>query len=341
MLTVAEIDNNLKIKLLKDFKVHEFIKYILNNDISIIAVDAPYGLNLGMMNDEDFREKINHNIKGHYNKKVSEYELSRRGINPFATPGDINEVIGWKEWMKTGFDVYKELQKQGYSFINSSKCNKGMVEVFPHACFTTLLEYIPNKKDTEQGLEQRINILTQIGFQNINGLLSNCNKHNKTDKLDALIAAYTAYLTFKGEVTFVGDIKEGQIVLPTKQLLDSYKRLKSNEVKIEKPARDIKFDKNKNIFEYEYLNVDSVIWFKYFTPLNDSPSISEIIKSASFNSIQVVIENKEGESVEVTLEPLKNRTDGMKVVKEYKGALKDLWGSKGDRKQYRVTLLGV
>lgn len=37
MLAVAEIDNNLKIKLLKDFKVHEFIEYILNNDISIIT----------------------------------------------------------------------------------------------------------------------------------------------------------------------------------------------------------------------------------------------------------------------------------------------------------------
>lgn len=247
--------------------------------------------------------------------------------------------------MNTGFDLYKELQKLGYSIINSSnissKFNKGIIEVFPHACFTTLLGFIPIKKDTEQGLVQRINLLNEIGFDNINGLLSNCNKHNKTDKLDALIAAYTAYLTYKGEVTFVGDIKEGQIVLPTKQLLDSYKRLKNNEVKVEKTVRDIKFDKDKNIFEYEYLNVDSVIWLKYFTPLNDSPSIREIIKSISINSIQTVIQNTNGESVEVILEPLKDRTDGLKVAKEYKEILKNFWGSHGDRKEYRVTLLAV
>jgi len=342
MLTVAEIDANLGINSLNNFMIHEFIEYILKNDISIVAVDAPNGLNLGLMNNEDYRKKVNNNIKGHYNKKVSEYELSRRGINPFSTPEDMSEVIGWKEWMNTGFAVYTKLEELGYSFIDSNdmnrKCNKEVIEVFPHACFTTLLGYIPSKKSTKQGLEQRINLLTQIGFKNVDELLRYCNKHEKTDKLDAIIAAYTAYLTYKEEVTFVGDIKEGQIVLPTKNLMDSYKRLKSNEVKVEKQVRDIVFDKNKKAFEYEYLNVDSVIWFKYFTPLNDSPSIKEIIKFVLSNKIQTLIQNEEGLSVEVILEPLKNGTDGMKVTKEYKEILKNFWGSHGDKKLYKIIL---
>lgn len=343
MLTIADIDTNLEINLLKNFNVHEFIEYIMKNDASIIAVDAPYGLNIGLMNDEVYRNKINQNLKGHYNKKVSEYELSVRGINPFSTPGNISEVTGWKEWMNTGFNVYKKLEILGYTAINSSnikdQCSRRIIEIFPHACFTTLLGFIPDKKDTQEGLNQRIQLLGQLGFNNVDELIKECNKHEKTDKLDAVIAAYTAYLTYKGEVSFVGDIKEGQIVLPVKQLLRFYKRLKNNGDKVEKPPLNATVDKDKNAFEYEYLNVDSVLWFKYFTPLDDSPSIKEIIKSASGNKIKASIQNTEGNSIGIYFETLKNRNDGMKAAKEFKKILNNFWGSHGDRKKYKVTVL--
>jgi len=60
-------------------------------------VDAPYKLNHGFMNNDEYRMDLNCKLKGHYNKKVSEYELSRRGINPFSTPGGMDEITGWKD----------------------------------------------------------------------------------------------------------------------------------------------------------------------------------------------------------------------------------------------------
>lgn len=345
MLSVATIGDNLEIELVEDFYIDEFIVYIMkDSNIKIIAIDAPAGLNIGLMNDEEYRNKIDVKLKGHYNKKNSEYELSRRGINPFSTPGDISEVIGWKDWMNTGFDLYNKLQDLGFKLINSNnngiEKDKGIIEVFPHACFTTLLGFVPSKKDSDKGLEERTNILTKIGFKNIDILLEKCNRHKKTDKLDAIVAAYTAYLTYEDEVSFVGDEKEGQIVLPIKELMDSYKRVKINNEKSEKVIinNPINEEHYKNGLVYKYLNVDSVIWFKYFTSLNNSPSIKEVVNSNLDTNIKVVIEDGNGKNIEVILEPLKNRNDGMKVTKEYKDSLRNFWGSHGDRKEYVIWL---
>jgi len=84
------------------------------------------------MNNDAYRMILNCKLKGHYNKKVSEYELSRRGINPFSTPGSMDEITGWKSWMKTGFNLYTKLEELGYKEIIINKYNndiQGFIEV--------------------------------------------------------------------------------------------------------------------------------------------------------------------------------------------------------------------
>lgn len=145
-LTVANIDENLNIEFIEDMNTHELIGYIKGREVLIIAVDAPYKLNHGFMNNNQYRMDLDCKLKGHYNKKVSEYELSRRGINPFSTPESIDEITGWKEWMNTGFNLYAKLDELGHKELGINKCNgkiQGFIEVFPHACFTVLLDYIP------------------------------------------------------------------------------------------------------------------------------------------------------------------------------------------------------
>ena len=57
-------------------------------------------------------------------------------------------------------------------------------------------------------------LLSQLGFNDIHSNLKG-SKHEIGDRFDALAAAYTAYAITKGQITFVGDIIEGQIALPT------------------------------------------------------------------------------------------------------------------------------
>lgn len=351
MITVASIDELLNVQFVQNMSIQECISYISVNEVKVIAIDAPLELNKGFMNDEEYRKNLNPKLMGHYNKKVSEYELSRRGINPFATPGDMNEITGWKTWMKTGFELFERLQVLGFKEVHSgglrSEIDKNIVEVFPHACFSTLLECLPLKKDSDEGIEQRKNILNKLGFNNIEELLKGINKHGKTDKLDAIVAAYTSLMVYNRQATFVGDIKEGQIALPVEELKEKYKRTSNNSDNLE-----IKITENYNsekvevldcskFYKYEYLNIDSVIWLKYFRKLEYSPDIKELLDIKNNPQIRIrakIIDLEVDKSVEVVLEPIRNSVHGLKAVKEFKNVLKEFWGSHGDKKKYNISI---
>jgi hypothetical protein len=82
-----------------------------------------------------------------------------------------------------GVDVhlkYKALTAKGFIQLNddniSNKHDKGMVEVFQHATFSTLLGYIPLKKGTEEGINERKELLKSIGFNNLDKFLNKVKK---------------------------------------------------------------------------------------------------------------------------------------------------------------------
>ncbi|QUI21226.1 DUF429 domain-containing protein [Vallitalea pronyensis] len=226
--TVAIITDTLDVHRIEFMDRKELTHVVKETAPSIIAVDAPYKLNKGFMNDDNYREKLKPNLKGHFNKKVCEYELSRRNIQPFSTPGKIEGVTGWNGWMLEGFELYDALEKLGYSLIHSeniNSVNKGFVEVFPHASFVTTLEYIPANKKTDRGLNERIDILKKLGVKKFQTLVTG-SKDAKSDKLDALIAAYTAFCVYKKHVCFVGDVREGEVTLPVMKVRDKYRYAK-------------------------------------------------------------------------------------------------------------------
>jgi hypothetical protein len=139
-------------------------------------------------------------------------------------------VTGWKTWMEIGFNLYNELERLGCRRVKDSyeNINKGAIEVFPRACFTTLAGYKLSKKSTEEGLNERISVLSKCGFKGLDRRVTG-SKHVKYYKLDALAATYTGFLTFKRKVSFLGDAKEGEIVVPVKELKDSYKYISKVE----------------------------------------------------------------------------------------------------------------
>lgn len=229
--TVAIINKDLGIVVLEDVVLSDFIKHITEFKPHMVAIDAPYGPNFGYMNDPNYRNSLNPKLKGHYNKKVGEYELSRRGFSLYNTPDSLDKIGGWKLWMKSGIKLYKTLEEQfEYHLLDDSFINDfayGMLEVFPHACFSVLAGYIPPNKSTETGINERIKILEKQGFENLSYNIKG-SKSKKSDFLDALAAAYTAFAANISQICFVGDKREGQIALPVVNLKDKYKKKVKN-----------------------------------------------------------------------------------------------------------------
>ncbi|AGF55949.1 putative nuclease with RNAse H fold [Clostridium saccharoperbutylacetonicum] len=339
-VVAAVIDENLNIIDVSNVSFEEVINMIHEYLPIVIAIDAPSSLNKGLMNDEEYRKNIGRKINGHYNKKVSEYELSRRGINPFPTPDNIEKVRSRNDlsWMEQGFWLYNNLLDKGYKLLDQNNyvdsMEKGIVEVFPHASFSTLAGQLLQNKNTDEGLNQRWLLLQQLGLNNLDFIMKAVKRKDKDDYLDAIVAAYTGYAISNGKGSFVGDATEGQIALPIRDIKESYKRSKYKEKSIVKEYQD------DCSYEYEFLHNDSVLWLKYFTPINNSPKIKEVINIEEGNfSVFAIITNNEGKSAEVELTNMRGKTQGVKVTDKYKSILKEFWGSHGDGITYSIKII--
>jgi predicted RNase H-like nuclease len=112
------------------------------------------------------------------------------------------------------------------------------MEVYPQACFAVLLGLLPFAKNTIEGRLQRqlvlyindLNIPDPMRFLKditskrlLNGLLPHGNLY-QPEELDALVAAYTAWLSkyHPDQITLYGDSTEGQVVIPAAELQEKY-----------------------------------------------------------------------------------------------------------------------
>ncbi len=208
---------------------------------AVVAVDAPQSPNSGLMRDPERRKSYGLPPKSTKwaNFKVCEYELRRRGVRLYRTPGEVQAA---PKWMQIGFKLYTALRAEGYQLYRpGSAAPKQYLEVHPHAIFATLLGHLPWRKDTLEGRMQRqlllhrenvevpnpLSVLEEItGHHLLEGELSLPTLRSH-DELDALAAAYTAYLAYRHveRVTCVGDEAEGQIILPIRadDLKDRYR----------------------------------------------------------------------------------------------------------------------
>ena len=134
--------------------------------------------------------------------------------------------------MKNGFLLYKRLEEMGFKDFPAADHPLQMIEVYPHAAYTTLLERIPYLKKTLEGRLQRQLLLHSLNlfipdpmqiFEEITRYKIMQGKMPlewlySVEELEALMAAYLAWKTVKepDEITFLGDSSEGKIILPVK-----------------------------------------------------------------------------------------------------------------------------
>ena len=232
----AVLDNNLNLIELADADISELITLLDEGDSAFVAVNAPLQVNLGLVKQklEEESPNLSHSLRG-VDIRLAEYELREHGITVTGTPSHEEYCPAW---MRAGFALYQELSNIGFTFYGKEDAKRQVLETQPYACFCALLGGTPLSKPTLEGRLQRQLLLNDKGlrindameffeeitrFKLMKGILPTDVLYSP-EKLDVLVAAYLAWLVGNqpDEVIRIGDQKEGQVVLPAKELENKY-----------------------------------------------------------------------------------------------------------------------
>jgi predicted nuclease with RNAse H fold len=180
-----------------------------------VGIDAPprKGMELLASTAERERLAVPPRAGTHVRRRIAEYELSRRGIGSHQTPADDDRLFSW---MTAGFQVFEAAAAAGFEpFLGEGTANGRAFEVFPYASYVALSGCLsPGRRHR---LAWRRGVLDRAG---VHGLSDGAT----IDCLDAVCAALTAVRFVDGDGCWVGDPREGAIVLPVRALQERYRR---------------------------------------------------------------------------------------------------------------------
>jgi predicted nuclease with RNAse H fold len=209
---------------------------------AVVAIDAPSGRRLDLLTAGSPLREVLGLPAGRYERmRVCDALLFRRGLPLYPVPavrahaaqgGGSEALARWESWMDSGFALFDALepiglfrppaQPQAMGPVGDGAMRFGRVcETYPDAVFCSLLGHRPSPKRTPWGLQQRIAALRLRGVADDDGGLW----HRTLDELDACAAAYAAYALANGSGSWVGDPREGVIVLPVPELAERYEKL--------------------------------------------------------------------------------------------------------------------
>jgi hypothetical protein len=233
----AALDSNLNLLALGEGCMDDVLAFIAGQRQAFVAVSAPRQPNQGLLANREVRQELSPIPRpGRWlDFRLVEYQLRQHNIHIPQTSADVEKC---PNWMREGFRLYQRLEGLNYRAYPQEEAEKQWLEVYPHACYAALLGVVPFSKHTLEGRLQRQLVLQECKlkvpdamrvFEEItrhrllHGILPLDNLYS-ADELDALIAAYTAWLasTNPGDVTVLGDPQEGSIIIPVSHLKESY-----------------------------------------------------------------------------------------------------------------------
>lgn len=233
--TFAALDKGLNLVALSDGELDDIVAFLGGQQSAVVAVNAPSGVNRGVVREKLKKAMLTpHQIRA-AEYRLAEYELRERGITVTGTPA--NQALS-PGWMQAGFVLYRKLNKMGFAKYPAGDAPHQVLETHPHACFCVLAGDVPLPKLSLEGKLQRQLILYERGvrisdpmeffeeitrFRVMKGAWA-LELLYLPEQLDALVAAYTAWLASNkpDEVSFIGDQKEGLILLPGPNLKEKY-----------------------------------------------------------------------------------------------------------------------
>jgi hypothetical protein len=235
--TYATLDGDLRLMALGQAEMNEVLAFVAGQRQAFVAVCAPCRPGQGVMGRSDVRESLNPPPRpGRWiNFRVAEYLLRQHNISCPRTPASDAEAPAW---MRMGFTLYRRLEGFGYKPYPADETLLQLLEVYPHASYCALLGLTPFPKNTLEGRIQRqlalynlrLHIPDPMDFfeeitahRLLQGILPLKYIYTPTE-LDALVAAYTAWLTANhaDQTSSLGHPDEGHVILPVGELKHKY-----------------------------------------------------------------------------------------------------------------------
>ncbi len=235
--TYVALDQELSLLAIGQGDMEDVLAFVAGQRSAIVAVCSPRGPNQGLMDREEVRDRLSPRPRpGRWRDfRVVEYQLRQHNI---YMPQTSAQAEACPRWMQQGFILYQRLKHLNYRTYPQKDTAHQCLEVYPHACYAVLLEQLPLPKHTLEGRIQRQLILYKydLNIPDPMYIFEEITRHRllqgimpiedlyEVEELDALVAAYTAWVagTKPDQVSFLGDTKEGQIVLPTSEIHSRY-----------------------------------------------------------------------------------------------------------------------
>jgi hypothetical protein len=233
--TYAALDEERNLLALAEGELEEVLTFVGNFPSATIAVNAPSRVNAGLVRKRLEKQTLTPRSLRGTDLRVAEADLRERGISVSATPSREETCAGW---VQLGFSLYKRLNKMGFKQYPHEGAEHLWLETHPHACYTALLGQVPLSNPTLEGRLQRQIVLYDegLGIKDPMDFFEEITRHRlrlgvmpmeliyHPEQLDALVAAYTAWVAMKrpAETVRVGAKEEGFVVLPVAELKGKY-----------------------------------------------------------------------------------------------------------------------
>ena len=234
-IAYSALDHDLRLVALGQGDLEELIAFTGGQKSAFVAVNATQRPNQGLLQKQFEQNQLTSKPSRLKDFRLAEYELWRRKIPTYKTPSQ-NSVF--KPWMQRGFSLYERLHTLGYRTYPQKESEKQIMESHSSACYCIWLERAPLPKHGLEGRLQRQLALYDLGvnvkdpmrfFEEItrHRLLQGNLPSNvlySPGELAALAAAYTAWKAANqpARVALLGDVNEGQIVVPVAELNQLY-----------------------------------------------------------------------------------------------------------------------
>lgn len=236
-LTYVALDQERDLLAIGQGDMDEVLAFVAGQRSAVVGVCAPRSPNQGLMDRAEVRDRLSPQPRpGRWtNFRVVEYLMRQHNI---YMPQTASAVDDCPRWMQQGFILYKRLKTLGYRAYPSKDAAHQVLEVYPHASFSALLEMLPFPKHTLEGRIQRQLILygCDLDIPDPMYIFEEFTRHRllqgmlpiedlfQAEELDALVAAYSAWMAGNESenTSFIGDTIEGQILLPVAEILSRY-----------------------------------------------------------------------------------------------------------------------
>ena len=193
----------------------DLVRWICAQDPSAIGIDAPQAPGERAAAAGEARRA-----------RSCDAELMRHGLKVYHPPARAEARLEPRHaWLLVGWDLFGKLRACSFEpptatgFAGAFGEERGVLEVYPHASFATLLGGVPPGKLTRAGQHVRVMALRAVRVE--------WDEYYDHDSLDALAAAVTAWRFAQGRTHAVGARRHELIWLPVgpHEFLPRYERL--------------------------------------------------------------------------------------------------------------------